>query len=123
MTTYVYLSTGKSRDVSRNAPDGARVAIHYPNLKRSVELTTDANGHWRVLDMPAPVYGGEVHEMARGQVGADPFAESIRTIRRELIALDDRTDIGNALAETVDAWDRFEYAAGTVEGGEREVMS
>lgn len=54
------------------------------------------------------------------------FAESIRRIRSELIALDawDGVRVPEDELDAVrDAWDRFEYAAGTVEGGDLEVIS
>lgn len=57
-------------------------------------------------------------------------AERIRTIRRELIALhesyeppDEYVSEQEALDRVLDAWDEFEYAAGTAGGGDNEVLS
>lgn len=57
MDTYVYLHTGTSRDVQRNAREGVRVSVHYPELGHSVELSTDAEGRWRVRENPDAVHG------------------------------------------------------------------
>jgi hypothetical protein len=53
--------------------------------------------------------------------GGDP--DRVRRIRRDLIALSEEREGDEALGRVLDAWDQFEYAAGTAEGGEREVIS
>lgn len=68
MKPYVYIATGKSRDVQREAPTGARVAIHYPEIGRTIEIQTDARGNYHVTDRPAPGHGGESFDIARGTV-------------------------------------------------------
>ncbi len=42
---YVYVATGKSRDVQRAAPTGARCAIHYPTPRApDCECDSGADG-------------------------------------------------------------------------------
>jgi hypothetical protein len=53
--------------------------------------------------------------------GGDP--DRVRRIRRDLIALSEEREGDEALERVLDAWDQFEDAAGTAEGGEHEVMS
>lgn len=65
---YVYLATGKSRDVQRDAPYGARVAVHFPEFGRSVELEVNAHGIWSVSERPAPAHGGAVNVIAQGDL-------------------------------------------------------
>jgi len=67
---YVYVATGKSRDVQRDAPTGARVAIHYPEIGRTIELYTDEHGRYSVTEMPAPGSSGEVRKVVTGQLAA-----------------------------------------------------
>lgn len=70
---YVYVDTyGSARDWERNAPQGARVAVHYPELGRTVELMTDARGHWNVTERPAPGHGGQSITVGGGELRADP---------------------------------------------------
>jgi hypothetical protein len=52
----------------------------------------------------------------------------VRMVRRGLIWLREHdgalgSDARDSLERVLDAWDEFEYAAGTVEGGEKEVVS
>lgn len=68
---YVYVSTDASKDLSRKAPNGARVAIHYPELGRTVEIETDARGRWTVTDRPAPGIGGPSVVRAVGTLSDD----------------------------------------------------
>lgn len=75
---YVYVATGVSRDVQRNAPDGARVAIHYPELGRTVELWTDADGRFSLDVMPSPMRSGETIGVARGELGKAEEGDTIR---------------------------------------------
>jgi hypothetical protein len=82
MKPYVYVATGKSRDVQREAPTGARVAVHYPELGRTVELETNARGLWAVSERPAPGHGGEVVEIATG----DLQGEGAKTIARDAVS-------------------------------------
>jgi hypothetical protein len=65
---YVYISTGKSKDIQRDAPTGARAAVHYPEIGRTIELLTDEHGHWWVSDRPAPGHGGNAVMKAQGQL-------------------------------------------------------
>jgi hypothetical protein len=65
---YVYISTGKSKDIQRDAPEGARAAVHYPEFGRTIELQTDANGHWVLTDRPAPGHDGNVLKLAEGRI-------------------------------------------------------
>lgn len=68
VSPYVYVATGKSRDVSRNAPTGARVAIHYPELGRCIELHTDEHGRYWIQTGPDATHGGRWNEVARGKL-------------------------------------------------------
>lgn len=65
---YVYISTGKSKDVQRDAPYGARVAIHYPELSRTIELEADAQGRWYLQEIPSPGHGGSALKLAQGGI-------------------------------------------------------
>jgi hypothetical protein len=65
---YVYVATGKSRDVQRDAPFGARLAFHHPELGRSVELEINPHGIWSVSERPAPGHGGEATVIAQGRL-------------------------------------------------------
>jgi hypothetical protein len=79
----VYLDTrGVSRDISRSTPAGARVAVHYPEIGRTVELQTDAAGHYELREMPAPMMSGEEIAVYRGQLSA----HSIPGSRAELLS-------------------------------------
>jgi hypothetical protein len=69
---YVYIVTGKSRDISRNAPTGARVAIHYPKIGRTIEILSDENGRYSVEEMPAPGKSGATNKIARGSLDSPP---------------------------------------------------
>lgn len=68
---YVYVSTGKSRDVSRLAPTGARTAVHYPEIGRSIEIQTDAFGRYHVVSMPAPGHAGPSFCIATGSLAEE----------------------------------------------------
>lgn len=65
---YVYIDTGKSKDVQRDAPNGARVAVHYPDLGRTIELETDERGRWYLQEIPAPGHGGSSLKLAEGGI-------------------------------------------------------
>jgi hypothetical protein len=76
---YVYVATGVSKDVRRNAPDGARVALHHPGLGRSIEVSMDAEGRWSVDSIPSPAHGGKSVGIARGKLAKNNAgAEEIR---------------------------------------------
>ena len=49
-------------------------------------------------------------------------ADRIRTVRRGLVALDETGLACAELTAVLDAWDAFEQAQGTADGGAREVM-
>lgn len=101
MKPYVYVSTGKSKDVQREAPTGARVAVHYPTeIGRTVELETNALGRWAVSERPAPGRDGEVVEIASGNLQG----ESVKRFDSETIghALNRACD---EIIEAVDAPD------------------
>lgn len=55
------------------------------------------------------------------------FQDHIRTIRRELIAIEEASEYVDlpreSLKRMLDSWDDFEYSAGTAEGCENEVTS
>lgn len=65
----VYLSTlGASKDVPRRAPSGARVAVHYPWLGRSIELQATPLGTWGVSQIPAPGCQGDYLQVVHGDL-------------------------------------------------------
>lgn len=65
---YVYVETNKSKDVQREAPEGVRVAVHYPEIGRTVELHTNAHGDWWLEERPAPGHGGRAWTVAEGKL-------------------------------------------------------
>lgn len=69
MKPYVYMATGKSRDVQREAPTGARCAVHFPDLGRTIELQVDRQGRWSLEELPAPGQSGPSYGIARGALG------------------------------------------------------
>lgn len=96
---YAYLDTrGKSRDVSREAPNGARVALHFPELGRTIELEANAAGRYTLIDMPAPGTSGPTVEVVRGELrdnqpGSYNPAEAA-TMREAARMLRNRVDYG-----------------------------
>lgn len=81
MKPYVYVDTYKhARDFQRNAPEGARVAVHYPDIGRTVELMTDVRGRWSVSDRPAPGHGGTPVTVASGELQDDPHPQAPLTL-------------------------------------------
>jgi hypothetical protein len=66
MKPSVYIATGQSQDVRRKAPEGARCAVHFPDLGRTIELWVDGEGRWALDSLPAPGRGGERYGIARG---------------------------------------------------------
>lgn len=77
---YIYLATGKSRDVQRAAPTGARAAIHFPELGRTIELWADGEGRWSLDSLPAPGVSGHRTGIARGVLAKG--GETIRVYPR-----------------------------------------
>jgi hypothetical protein len=67
---YVARSTPGSPDISRQIPTDVggfvRVALNYPDLKRTLEVWADGEGRWSLDSRPAPAHGGETYHVARG---------------------------------------------------------
>jgi hypothetical protein len=69
------------------------------------------------------------HEDAEGKSDEDLDRELVRDIRNQLVHLNDRLcwdeddPEHDAFERVLDAWDGFEEAYGSVEGGEREILS
>lgn len=72
MKPYIYIarSTVGARDLSRQIPTEVggfvRVALHFPDTRRSLEVWADGGGRWSLDSRPAPAYSGPIHPLARG---------------------------------------------------------
>lgn len=64
---YVYIDTrGASKGLYRQAPNGVRVAVHFPH--GVVELEANADGSWNVNHGPAVHQAGTYAHVASGSL-------------------------------------------------------
>jgi hypothetical protein len=59
MKPYAYIATSTSRDLTRNMPEGGRIAVHFPDLGHAVELHVDPRGGFAVTVGPSAGESGE----------------------------------------------------------------
>jgi hypothetical protein len=67
-TPYIYIATGRAKDITRSMPDGARVALHFPAIGRTLEVQVEANGCWSLSEMGAPGYFRDPRVIDSGQL-------------------------------------------------------
>jgi hypothetical protein len=98
-------------------------------------LDIDHGSRILIVDALAEAFAPDVHPLVFRALGGCPppsrrHPASIRAVRRTLLDLRDGYDPPDedvleqeALARVMDAWDEYEYAAGTAEGCGNEVVS